>query len=232
MKYAPSILLGRLSRSAGSTTAGHNRFGAYLRNRVIPTNPATEAQSLVRGSLSTWSQAWRELTQEQRNGWTAFGESMVRTDSLGQTYTLTGLQAYISVNRNLDTTSSTALSDAPLYSPPPSLLTGDLTATVGTDAMSLAYTATPLATGHKLVVMATRQLSAGINFQQRGAYKLVHVSAAAAASPANILAEYEALFGQLVIGNKILAKAYVIDTATGLASSPPLELSTIVAAGA
>lgn len=129
MKYVPSALIGRLSRSAGSTTAGHNRFGAYLRNRVIPTNPSTSKQTAVRGSLGTLSTAWRGLTAGQRAGWTALGASIVRTDSLGQTYTLTGQQAFVSLNRNLFTLGVVTLLEAPLYTPPVSLLTSTVTGT-------------------------------------------------------------------------------------------------------
>lgn len=86
-------------------------------------------------------------------------------------------------------------------------------------ALTIAYTATPLAAGVKLAIFATRQLSAGIAFQPRGAYKLVHVSAAAAASPANILAQYNALFGALVAGKKILFRAVPI-SATGIVGVP------------
>jgi len=227
-KYAPSALIGRISRSAGSTTFGHNRFGAYFRNRVIPTNPVTGAQTAIRVDFGDHSSNWRLLTQEQQDEWIAYGENFVRQDSLGQTYTLTGLQAYVSVNRNLATYGSAALSNPGLYSPPTGLATA--TATVDdTPTLSVAYTATPLATGEKLAIFATRPLSAGINFQPNGAYKLISVTAAAAASPANILAAYEAIYGSVGPGGtKILFKAFTINP-QGLAS-PVLQFSALVEA--
>lgn len=229
-KYVPSALLGRISRSAGSTTFGHNRNGAYFRNRVIPTNPVTSAQTNVRTSFGNIAEDWRGLTEEQRDAWTAFGQNFARTDSLGETYNLTGLQAFASVNQNLFTVGGTAVLAPPLYAPPAGILTMTVTAN-DTPTLSMAYTATPLGTGEKLVVEATRPLSAGINFQQRGAYKQVHVSAAAAASPANILSGYTAIYGTAgEIGEKILFRAYVISS-TGLAS-PVLTGSTIVVSAA
>ena len=86
-------------------------------------------------------------------------------------------------------------------------------------AFTIAYTTTPLATGVKLAIFATRQLSAGISFQPRGAYKLVMVTAAAAVSPANILTAYNALFGALVAGKKVLIRAVPISS-TGVAGVP------------
>lgn len=130
MKYAPSALIGRLSRSAGSTTAGHNRFGAYLRNRVIPTNPQTSAQTAARNTLANAAAAWRDVTAADQLTWTALGEQMTRTDSLGQTYTLTGLQAFVSLRRNVATYGGTAPTGAaPALNTPAGLLTTTVTAT-------------------------------------------------------------------------------------------------------
>jgi len=70
-------------------------------------------------------------------------------------------------------------------------------------ALSLAYTTTPLAAGVKLLVEATPQMSAGISFVARSKYKYIFASAAAAASPANVLAAYNAKYGALVAGKKI-----------------------------
>lgn len=95
-------------------------------------------------------------------------------------------------------------------------------------ALSVAYTTTPLAANIKLQIYATRQLSAGINFQQKGAYKLIQVTAAAAASPANILANYIAIFGSLIAGKKILLRLVPVDNVSGVAGVP-FETSVIVA---
>jgi hypothetical protein len=128
-KYNPSALIGRISRSAGCTTFGHNRVGSYFRNRVVPTNPATNPQALVRGSLGTLSAAWRGLTEAQRGDWTGLGLNIIRTDSLGITYDLTGAQAYVAINRNLFTAGLAYVVIAPVYSPPAALLTITPTAT-------------------------------------------------------------------------------------------------------
>ena len=77
-------------------------------------------------------------------------------------------------------------------------------------AMSLAYTATPLAAATKLIIEATGQLSQGINFVGRSRFRQILVTAAAAASPANILAAYNAKFGALRSGRKIFIRAFVI----------------------
>lgn len=83
----------------------------------------------IRGNVTTTAQAWRTLTSTQRAGWTSLGAMITRTDTLGETYTLTGFQAFMSVNRNLKTYGGSAVTDAPAYSPPANIVTATLTAT-------------------------------------------------------------------------------------------------------
>ncbi len=129
MKYVPSALIGQLSRSQGSTTASHNRFGSYFRNRVTPTNPNTAKQATQRATIQAASAQWRLLSEAQRAGWTALGANMTRQDSQGQEYSLTGLQAYTSQYRNNTLVGGTILSAAPALAEPSTLLTLTVTAT-------------------------------------------------------------------------------------------------------
>lgn len=129
MKYVPSAMIGQLSRSAGSTTASRNRFGSYFRNRVMPVNPNTPAQSTVRNQWQELSGAYRDLDEAGRNAWKELGEQMFRTDSLGQTYTLTGLQAYMSINQNLFLIGASTTNVAPTLDVPATLSSITLTAT-------------------------------------------------------------------------------------------------------
>lgn len=177
----------------------------------------TENQTEVRTNLGASSSAWRELTDAQRAAWTAFGENYAKTDSLGESYSLTGQQAFVSVRRNLFTFSGAPATtvDPPLYAPPAVPVIGAITLQPG--AFSIAFAPTPLTDGAKLVVEATRALSAGISFQQRGAYKQIFVGAANTASPADVDAGWSAIFGAKLEGQKILIRAYVI-SADGLAS--------------
>jgi hypothetical protein len=91
---------------------------------------------------------------------------------------------------------------------------------------SAAYTATPLAATSKLVFYATPQLSAGTSFVKPSLYRQFFLSAAAAASPANILAAYAAMFGNLVVGKKIGLRVKVISS-TGGRSNTQEQLLTV-----
>jgi hypothetical protein len=93
-------------------------------------------------------------------------------------------------------------------------------------ALSVAFTATPTAALTKLVIEASPQLSAGINFIKPSMYRQIFVGAAASSSPSNILAAYNAKFGALVSGKKIFFRLWVVGS-TGLRSQP-LEVAQIV----
>lgn len=93
-------------------------------------------------------------------------------------------------------------------------------------ALSIAYLATPLAAGAKVATWSTGPVSPGRSFVSQSEYKLLQVSAAAAASPVNALAAYNARFGALVAGQKIFFKLQTI-SGTGLASDP-IETSIVV----
>jgi len=180
----------------------------------MPVQPRTVAQQNVRTNQATNSAAWRALTDAQREGWGSLGSLITRSDSLGQSYNLTGFQAYCSVNNTLLVAGSAVVGDAPVLSTPGGIVTMTLTLTHA--AFSVAFTATPLPANVKLIVRASPQRSAGRSFE--GDFRIVFVGAAATASPANILAAYTAKFGAHVTGNRIFVQAST--TLNGFESRP------------
>lgn len=99
MKFVPSALgMGSPSGSQGSTVASHNRFGYYTRNRVVPTNPNTTRQQLVRSLFGSMVESWTMLSAAVREGWNAYAANVPVTDPLGQQINLTGQNWYIGNN--------------------------------------------------------------------------------------------------------------------------------------
>jgi len=210
------------SGSLQGETNSHNRFGQYVRSRSTPVNPNTTQQGIARARLAQTSAAWRLLTPNQRTGWDSLGLQMTRTDSLGQTYTLTGSQAYSSVNSTRLAAGDAVVSDAPAVTTPVALTSVTLTLTAA--AFSIAYTPTPLATGQRLFTFTSPGRSAGRSFESD--YRLLAVSAAAAASPANVFAAFSARFGIPVVGQRVFLQLHVYEL--GFLSGP-LVTSQVVA---
>jgi hypothetical protein len=213
------------SGSYQGITSSRNRNGQYVRTRATPVQPRTAAQLAVRAHQSTNAAAWRALTQTQRDGWQSLGLSMTRTDSLGQTQTLTGFQAYCSVNNLNLLVGNAAVSDPPAIVTPTALLTMTPTSAHTVPAFSVAFTPTPLATGQKVIIRAGPQRSAGRNFESD--FRVMFIGAAASTSPANVLTAYQAKFGTPSAGAKIFCSGSVYDTGF---ESLPFIASMIVAA--
>ena len=210
------------SGSLAGTTFSRNRYGQYQRTRAIPVNPSSSFQVAVRTRMAVNSSAWRLLTSAQRVAWADFGAMISRTDSLGQSYTLNGFAAYCSVNNNRVAAGDAVITDPLIYTEPTAL--ASITPTLTSASFSLAYTATPLPASTRLFWYAGPQRTAGRSFE--GDMRLINVTAAAAASPTNLLASYTARFGAPVTGNKIF-----IAGATYFAGvlSQPLLVSQVVA---
>jgi len=209
------------SGSQAGTTSSHNRFGQYRRTRAIPVNPRSTQQGVVRARMSANAAAWRTITAAQRAGWSDLAGSMNRSDALGSSYTLNGFLAFCSVNNNMVAAGNATLTDAPALVTPPTILTAVITLTAA--ALSVAYTVTPLGAGARLFSFVSMQRSAGRNFEAD--YRLLAVSAAAAASPANLYAAYVAKFGVPVVGNKIF---FSFTTFLGGFQSGPLVTNQVV----
>ncbi len=187
------------SGSYQGLTFSRNRNGQYVRSRAIPVNPHTSFQAAVRARLASNAQDWRELTALQREGWATLGEQIVRNDTLGQSYTLTGFQAFVLVNNNKMAAGDTVVLDAPVHDVPEPLTT--VTATITVASFNVAFTPTPLAATERIFVSGGPQRSPGRTFE--GDYRLLQVSAAAGLSPQVAFSSYIARMGTPVVGNKI-----------------------------
>lgn len=210
------------SGSYQGMTASRNRFGQYMRTRASPVQPRTSPQLNQRARMTTNAAAWRALTDAQRAGWLSLGLSITRTDSLGSSYSMNGFMAYCSVNNNKLDAGDAAVSDAPAIVTPGDLISATVTLTAA--AFSIAYTATPLAAGVRLFIWVSPQKSAGRFFN--GDYRLLSVTAAAAASPANVLAAYTARFGVPVVGKRIFIG---LQTYNGGFKGSPFNVAQVVA---
>jgi hypothetical protein len=172
--------------------------------------------------MATNAQAWRALTSTQRTGWNDLGLQISRDDSLGQSYLLNGFMTYCMVNNNRLAAGDAVTADAIIYTVPAALLT--ITPTITAASFSLAFTATPLPAATRVFWYIGPQRTAGRAFEND--LRLVNVTAAAAASPTNVLASYQARFGNPVTGNRIFIAGATYNA--GFLSQPTL-VSQVVA---
>lgn len=194
MKFTPGPLAGQLSGKIGNTVASHSRTGSYFRLKAIPVNPQTDAQLDLRGQFAGLAKRWRTLDNTERQSWINVAQDINRSDSLGQSYNLTGMQAFVSNNINRILSGLSIRDTAPPLDAPvvlTSLSVDDWTLV----ALSTAFTPTPLGAGQQLKIFATRPLSPGIAVPGKGEFRLIAVTAANDASPTDFFTQYTAKFG-------------------------------------
>lgn len=227
MIYTPGPTIAAASGSIGGTVYSHNRYGAYTRNRAIPTNPNTVAQQNARSRLSTHSAGWQTLTASQQLSWKAWANNNPVTNALGAQQVLSGQAAYVQINTRLSQATDTAIAIPPLTPAPTSLVTLSGTWDIGLGTFELTFTATPLGADDRLWVRAAVVNSAGISYV-KNLLRVVVISAKAQATAYDTQTFIEAVFGGLQVGQVVHIWAAVFDSATGLLSVPLSTSGTVV----
>jgi len=226
-KIRMGVAVSAISGSVAGTTFSRNRGGAYMRNRSKPTVSTTTAAQNAKARLALFSQSWQGLTEAQRTSWKRWAGQNPVTDVLGDQRVLSGHQAYIGLNTRLHLIGQSAISAPPIVAPPDGLLTVSVAVDIGTGDTEVTYTTTPLGAGDALFLSGTLQDSAGVSYV-KNQLRFFHVSSAAAASPEDIETDLTSVFGTPVEDQTFHLSAAVIDTATGLLSTPLFAKTVVV----
>jgi hypothetical protein len=185
--------------SVNGVTYARNRFGLYARAKASPVQPRTPAQSERRAQLTTLSQRWRTLSEGIRAEWRALADELTRSDALGLTYRLTGLQAYLQFNLWRALLRIPIQDNAPAQLDAPSPISiSSVNVDPGDELLAIAFTPTPYAGA--IAIWATAPFSRGINFVAPSRYRIVAIVRPSAfggtiTSPQSFGDEYVAKFG-------------------------------------
>lgn len=229
-KFGAIVVDGR--GKIGGHVASKNRAGSYFRTKVTPVNPQSGYQGNVRNLFTTLSQAWRGLTQAQRDAWNGAVSDYARTDIFGDLKNPTGFNLFQRLNNNLNSIGESTIDAPPLPESVGEVAATSLTAEDDTVAESLSVelgAAVPSDTTVK--VFATAPQSPGKSFV-KSEYRQIGTIAAAETSPVDILSDYTDRFGSVgAEGQKIFVKLLAINSNTGQAGTPS-QVSAIVTASA
>lgn len=191
-------ILGNLRGSIGANTFSHNRGGDYVRRRVAPTNPNSSRQQTMRTFLGTLAALWSStLTAGERAQWDTWADNQNKVGPLGNSISLTGINAFVWTNCHLLDAGDVRIDSPPLVVAPTGLLTLAIDISAITTA-DITFTGTPLAANHKLVTFMSLPQSGAAqpNFKQ---CRIVGYSAAAQASPYAATLPFQVVSGQTVV---------------------------------
>jgi len=140
MKYRSQIVTAA-SGSVGGCVFSRNRYGSYIRNRSLPVNTKSTQQTIIRSALASLVVRWTSiLTVAQRSGWETWAANTPQTDSIGQTYNMTGQNAYISMNPVRIQVGLAVVDAAPSVFASAALTpTGIVSATAATEVLSISF---------------------------------------------------------------------------------------------
>ena len=225
--FTPGAIISEISGKIAATIYTRNRGGNIIRNRRTPINRRSVLQSVRRQGLGNLASGWRGLTQVQRNSWNGATGSFPYQNSLGETKFLSGEQLYIQFNQNLLLIGSAIIDTAPA----PfafETFTISCTAADAVPALSLVFATSPLAADNNLAVFATPNLSPGIDSPNASKFRFLENVAPTDTTPVDLLATFQALFGDPLEAQKIFIEIRPISV--GGQGGTPLRTSCVVAA--
>jgi hypothetical protein len=217
--------------SIGGSTFSRNRYGNYIRNKTIPVDPGTTAQTKIRATLGQIRSAWfNTLTAAQRIAWGVYAENVSVQNRLGQSINLTGWNMFARTNACL------LYNDLAIVAPGPtdfSLAGQDstlaITVSEATQLISVAFDDTLDWLDEDdayLVIYASRPQNATVNYF-KGPYliagKIAGDSITPPTTPTTMAVPFAAVEGQ-----KIFAQARIVRADGRL--SEPFRVNCTVAA--
>lgn len=217
-KILTTAIVADIRNKLNGSVFSKNRYGSYVRTKVTPVNPQTTAQQAARNNLSSNSQAWRGLTEDQRKGWIASAINFPFTDIYGSSRTLSGNALYNKLNNNLINTGNATIADAPSPVAIPAILSLSVSS-AGAGATTVQFPLSPIPADFALQIFACTNIGPGKEFV-KNLFRFIETVAAAGTSPVTVTSAIDTKFGAPVTGNKIFVRVFLVSTITGQAGIP------------
>lgn len=219
-KFTPGPFVSQVSGSIGGTTFSRNRGGPYTRARAIPVTSTTPAAIATKARLQNASVSWQNLTAGQRTAWAFWATANPVTNTLGNSITLTGQQAYVGNHTRMALAAIvTPLTSPPIIAAPDALITAVQDGDIGIGDVDLTFSNAPLGAAEVIWLTAAITNSAGINYIQN-LLRFCGISAAAQTSPFDNQSIIEARLGTLTVGQTLTVMPRVFSSVSGLLSQP------------
>lgn len=222
VKFGGMIVGGR-GKFAG-LVGSHNRGGDYFRQFVVPTNPQTVAQTLVRNDFANSSQGWRALTEAERIQWNSAVNDYQRTNVFGDLRRPSGKALFQRLNGNLLSAGQATITAPLLPAGVDSVTSLSLAAAAGAQTVTVTF-APAIAVGMTMIIEATPAVSPGVS-NANNLFRQIRTASNGDASPLAVSAAYIAKFGAVgAAGSKIFVRVKQVNNTTG-------EVSTVSVASA
>jgi len=191
----------------GGQVVSKNRSGAYMKNKVTPINPRSQAQVLVRSYLAAASSAWGSLDQSLRSAFDSAVNDWTSTNIFGDSVKPTGKNLFAALAINLQSVDEAMPTAVPAKVAIPAL--GLQTAIFDLADETIIFTSTNEPTDTFYVVSATPTLSPGTSFT-KGKFRKISSAYGAYPDPYILYTGYIARYGLPSIGANISLETKLI----------------------
>ena len=214
----------------GGITFSANQAGPYVKSWSKGSNPQTALHSAQRGILTDFASNWRNLTSAERDDWDDYADDAAQelTNSLGETYFISGFAWYVRINTHLTLAGEADRDDAPtLTRPVAPIIQGVnlfVTGAAGNTAVQYTVGDPDLTANH--VVFSRLVYSQGVR-SIPVTMPLMAIGVPNVNRAVIIETEVEATFGTIQLGSRLLVSTSIqdahgqrgpVDTATADAS--------------
>lgn len=165
-------LITEIVGSIGGFTFQRNRSGTIIRLRPTGQKKVSDIQTQKQALHTTILANWQGLTLANKTLWNDFADLHTKTNSFGQTKTLSGLNWYESVNQNLTAISELNIDTPPVFSLP--IAPGAFAFIFSSTELKITFLPTFLPSNESLLIRATPPMSVSSQALQKD-FRLIKV---------------------------------------------------------
>lgn len=191
----------------GGQVFSKNRGGAYIRTKVTPSNPQTQAQAQVRSNLATLSTGWNGLTAPQIAQWNASVDDWSSTDVFGDIKKPTGKNLYVKLNVNLLNSGQDTIAVPPAKIELPTLV--DIAVDVTTATNTLEIGGLPPLFDCVYQIEACAPVPRGVNFV-KNKFRVISYETVSTAAAVDVSTAYINKFGSVANAENIFFRIRAI----------------------
>lgn len=191
----------------GGQVASKNRSGAYMRNKVTPSNPRTASQQANRSLLGSLSASWSALTASARASFNGAVDAWSKTNIFGDSIKPTGKNLFTALNKNLNSIGLQTILVAPEKVEMPIIGLETAVVDISNQQVTLSYNGN--LDGYYMVIGATPPLTLGTIFT-KGKFRRIYAPFAENFDQGVLYQAYVARYGEPVAGQNISFEVKVI----------------------
>lgn len=209
-----AVFTATIAGSEGGATFQKSGKVFSIRSRKVPIDKKSPGQSRSKNRFESVQGNWRLLDGTEQTSFENNTANFLRTDSLGNTYELTGQQLQSSANNNADANNIPRISTMTSPVVYPAFTLDTIALDVSLFAMDIVTNPVPVPAGFALRLFVTRPLSPGNQAQTNDYFLIGTVQAGIDTDSINWYSNYVALFGlpDSLVGSNIHVRATYIST--------------------